>query len=99
LWPQTVLGFATIAVLAATVPSAIPYALFLAGGLAFAVPLAVVTALPVVGRAMVRIGLGRLPEETVPPAALRALALPAIEASASVALSRPARGEAVCSRG
>jgi membrane glycosyltransferase len=99
LWPQTALGFATIVVLAATVPSAIPYALFLAGGLAFAVPLAVVTASPVVGRAMMQIGIGRLPEETVPPPALRALALPAVEASASIALPRPARGEAVCSRG
>ena len=34
-----------------------------------------------VGRALVRVGLGRLPEETAPPAELRALALPALELS------------------
>jgi membrane glycosyltransferase len=62
--------------LAFTVPSAIPYALFIAGGPLVSIPLAMVTASPAVGRALVRIGLGRLPEETAPPAELRALALP-----------------------
>jgi membrane glycosyltransferase len=66
-----------------THPSAIPYALFIAGGLALSVPLAVFTALPRVGRTFARIGVGRLPEETAPPAALRALNLPAIEAAQS----------------
>jgi membrane glycosyltransferase len=82
LWPQTALGLASVAVLAATHPSAITYALFIAGGLAISVPLAVVTALPWLGRLFARIGIGRLPEETDPPPALRALALPAIEAAA-----------------
>jgi len=80
LWPQTVLGLATLGVLAATAPAAIPYALFIAGGLVLAVPLAVLTASPALGRALIRLGIGRLPEETSPPAALRALALPSIEA-------------------
>jgi hypothetical protein len=31
---------------------------------------------------LARIGIGRLPEETAPPAALHALALPAIESAA-----------------
>lgn len=84
LWPQTVLGAASIGVLALTVPAAIPYALFIAGGLMLAVPLAVVTASPAVGRALLRVGLGRLPEEISPPPALRALKLPAIEAAADV---------------
>jgi membrane glycosyltransferase len=75
-------------VLAATHPSAIPYALFIAGGLAAAVPLAVVTAWPRVGRLFARIGVGRLPEETSPPPALRSLGLPAIEAAAPT--KRPA---------
>jgi len=44
------------------------------------VPLAVLTASPALGRALIRLGIGRLPEETSPPAALRALALPSIEA-------------------
>jgi membrane glycosyltransferase len=80
LWPQTLLGLASIGLLAATHPSAIPYALFIAGGLALSVPLAVFTALPRVGHTFARIGVGRLPEETAPPAPLRALDLPAIEA-------------------
>ncbi|HYS47131.1 MAG TPA: glucans biosynthesis glucosyltransferase MdoH, partial [Xanthobacteraceae bacterium] len=68
LWPQTVLGLATLGVLAATAPAAIPYALFIAGGLVLAVPLAVLTASPAFGRALIRLGIGRLPEETSPPA-------------------------------
>ncbi len=82
LWPQTLLGWACIAALAATHPVAIPYALFIAGGLALAIPVAVITASPAFGQALVRIGIGRLPEETQAPDALRALALPAIEIAA-----------------
>jgi membrane glycosyltransferase len=59
-------------------PVAIPYALLIAGGLAFAVPLCVVTANRAVGRALLRAGIGRLPEETT-PSPLDALALPAVE--------------------
>jgi len=83
LWPQTALGLATLAVLAATVPAAIPYALFIAGGLALSIPLAIATTMPAAGPAMVRIGLCQLPEETAPPPELSALALPAIEAAAA----------------
>jgi membrane glycosyltransferase len=83
LWPQTVLGLASLGLLAATAPAAIPYAFIIsAGGLALSVPLAVITASPALGRAFARIGLGRLPEETAPPPALRALALPAVEMAA-----------------
>jgi membrane glycosyltransferase len=79
LWPQTLLGLGSVGVLAVTVPAAIPYALFLAGGLVLSIPFAVLTAAPGLGRALVRIGFCRLPEETAPPAELAALALPAIE--------------------
>ena len=48
--PQTLLGLASIGVLGLTHPSAIPYALFIAGGLALSIPLAVVTAWPTLGR-------------------------------------------------
>jgi len=82
LWPQTLLGLGCVSVLALTVPAAIPYALFLAGGPLLAVPLAVITASPAVGRALLRIGIGRLPEETAPPPVLAALALPAIALAA-----------------
>jgi hypothetical protein len=44
--------------------------------------LAVVTARPRLGTLLTRIGIGRLPEETAPPVALTALALPAVSAAA-----------------
>jgi membrane glycosyltransferase len=78
LWPQTLLGWASIAALAATHPVAIPYALFIAGGLALAIPIAVITASPGFGRKLMRLGLGRLPEETQSAGVLRTLALPAL---------------------
>jgi membrane glycosyltransferase len=87
LWPHTAIGLGTLAILAATHPATIPYALLLAGGPALAVPLAVVTAWPAVGVALARIGIGRLPEETAPPLAFTALALPAVAAAARAATS------------
>ena len=78
-WPHTLIGLAPLLLLAATVPSGIPYALFIAGGPLLSIPLAVVTAAPALGRALVAAGLNRLPEETMPPPELRALRLPAIE--------------------
>ena len=78
-WPQTLLGLASIGVLSVTMPAAIPYALFIAGGLVFSIPLAVITTSPAVGRALARIGLGRLPEETEPPPELRGIGLPALD--------------------
>jgi membrane glycosyltransferase len=78
-WPHTLLGLGCLAILAATHPSALPYALFLAGGLAFSIPLAVITAAPWFGRMLTRLGIGRLPEETIPSPALISLQLPAIK--------------------
>jgi membrane glycosyltransferase len=57
---------------------AIPSALLIAGGLALAVPLCVVTANRAIGAALVRVGIGRLPEETT-PSPLDAVRLPAVE--------------------
>jgi len=82
LWPHTLLGWSCILVLALTVPTAIPYALFIAAGPALSIPLAVISSWPSVGRALMRAGIGALPEENAPPAPLRQLALPAIEAAA-----------------
>jgi membrane glycosyltransferase len=79
LWPHTLLGAVVLSVLAMTEPSAILYVIFLAGGPAVAVPFAMISAWPGVGTFSVRIGIGRLPEETDPPNELRALALPAME--------------------
>jgi membrane glycosyltransferase len=85
LWPQTLLGLASLTTLALTLPAAVPYALFIAGGLALSIPFAVVTAAPRLGRALVAIGFCRLPEEIAPPAELAALGLPAIETAAAAA--------------
>ena len=79
-WPHTLLGIGALVLVAATHPVALPFALFLAGGLALSIPLAVITALPATGGLLTRLGIGRLPEETAPPPSLRALALPAIDA-------------------
>jgi membrane glycosyltransferase len=87
LWPHTLLGCAALGLLAVTQPAAVPYALFLAGGPALAVPFAMMTAWPRLGHFAARVGIGRLPEETARPAVLVALALPAIEQAAP--LPRP----------
>jgi len=81
LWPHTLVGVGAIALLAFTHPAAIPYALPLAAGLALSIPLAVITAWHPVGSALLRLGIGRLPEETAAPVALDALALPAMSAA------------------
>jgi membrane glycosyltransferase len=78
-WPQTLIGLAPIILLAVAAPAAIPYALFIAAGPLLSIPLAVLTASPAVGRALIALGLDRLPEETAPPPELAALRLPAIE--------------------
>jgi membrane glycosyltransferase len=78
-WPQTLIGLAPVLLLAFTAPAAIPYALFIAAGPLVSIPLAVATASPALGRALIALGLDRLPEETAPPPELRALNLPAIE--------------------
>jgi membrane glycosyltransferase len=80
-WPQTLIGLAPVLLLIVTAPSVIPYALLIAGGPLLSIPLAVMTASPALGRALIAVGLDRLPEETEPPPELRALKLPAIELS------------------
>jgi len=83
LWPQTLIGLAPVLLLAVAAPAALPYALLIAAGPLLSIPLAVVTASPALGRALIALGLDRLPEETLPPPELRALELPAIEMSQS----------------
>ena len=83
LWPHTVLGFACLGLIAAHPSGGDSATCFLlAGGPALSIPLAVFTARPALGRLLTRLGIGRLPEETAPPRALTALALPAVAAAA-----------------
>ena len=79
-WPHTLLGIGTLVILGMTHPGAVPYALFLAGGPALSIPLAMVSSLPRVGTILTRFGIGRLPEETAPPIVLADLSLPALAA-------------------
>jgi len=83
-WPHTLFGSAALGVLAVTHPTALPFALFLAGGPALAIPFAMISASPWLGRLSMRIGLGRIPEETARPAELQALVSPAAKAAAPV---------------
>jgi membrane glycosyltransferase len=78
LWPQTLVGWGAIGLVWATQPSALPYVLFLAGGPALSVPFAMLTAWAPLGRLAVRVGVGRLPEETATPEEMLLLSLPAI---------------------
>lgn len=90
LWGQTALGIGCLAALAVWAPAAIPVALLIAGGLALAVPLCVVTANPAVGAALRRIGIGRLPEE-IAASPLDDLALPALKNASDAATAHQRR--------
>jgi membrane glycosyltransferase len=77
-WPQTAFG-ALVAALAwrgGYAWAALP----LSCGLLLAIPLAVATADPRLGRLLARLGLGCIPEETDPPAILRRVGAPALAA-------------------
>jgi membrane glycosyltransferase len=78
LWPHTLLGLSTTALLAVVAPAGVPFAFFIAGGPLLSIPFAVLTSSPALGRALMRSGIGRLPEETQPPPEMQALALPAL---------------------
>ncbi|MFO1074543.1 MAG: glucans biosynthesis glucosyltransferase MdoH [Geminicoccaceae bacterium] len=68
LWPQTVLGAALLLAVAALAPrAALPWALLFGGPLLLAVPFAVVTTHPGLGRWLVRHGIAATPEELLPP--------------------------------
>ena len=85
LWPQTIAGLVILGVVALKAPNDIGFALLGTTGLILATPFAVVTASPLLGDLFARIGIGRIPEENEPPAALLPLHLPAIEINAPVA--------------
>ena len=73
LWPQTLFGALLAGVLAYKVPGALPWAAPLLAAFLLAVPLAVWTASPTLGRWSVRLGLCDIPEDRTPAPALTAL--------------------------
>jgi membrane glycosyltransferase len=85
LWPQLLAGCTILAVVAMKAPRDLGFALLGSTGLILAPVFAVMTASPFIGTLFARIGIGRIPEENEPPAALLPLRLPAIEATAPVA--------------
>ena len=73
------MGCASLGLVLASQPWALPYIFLLAGGPALSVPFAMVTAWPALGSLAARMGIGRVPEETATPEDLLELALPAIK--------------------
>ena len=67
LWPQTLFGAFVCGALALIDPALLLWSLPLTAGYLLAVPLAVSTADPAVGRWVQRIGLCAIPEDIAPP--------------------------------
>jgi membrane glycosyltransferase len=88
-WPQVLAGCTIVGVVAAKAPNDLGFALLGATGLILAVPFAVATASPLIGSYFARLGVARIPEENEPPAVLRPLNLPAIEANTPTTLLQP----------
>lgn len=81
-WPHTLLGLGCIGVLIFKNPAAIPVMLLIVSGPLLAVPLAIISARPGVGRTLLDLGLCSLPEERAPPDILRDIDVPALAARA-----------------
>jgi membrane glycosyltransferase len=77
-WPHTIVGVISVGMLLMENPAAIPVMLLIAGGPLLAIPFAVVTSMPNIGRALINLGLCSLPEELSPPDILRAIDVPAL---------------------
>ena len=71
LWPQTVFGLIITAIMALGAPALILWSLPLVAGFWLAIPFAVITSDPGLGRVLARIGLCALPEELEEPQELR----------------------------
>jgi membrane glycosyltransferase len=84
-WPHTLLGIFLTLSLWITHPNILPYGLIFFSGLLLAVPLAVVTSQPWIGRMMIKKRLLSLPEEISPPSALLALQIKALQVQSAMA--------------
>jgi membrane glycosyltransferase len=90
LWAQTLCGVVATYLFAQISLAAVLWAAPILVSLVIALPFAVLTALPGLGLACARLGIGRIPEETKPPAALAPLHLPAL-----VVHAKPLVGQAI----
>jgi membrane glycosyltransferase len=72
-WPQTLFGVVVCGALYAISPTAFYWSLPLTAGYLLAIPFAVVTAIPELGRLMKRHGIAGIPEDFAPPAEVRAI--------------------------
>jgi membrane glycosyltransferase len=72
LWPHTLFGAALFALAGAVAPALLLWSLPLTLGYVAAIPFAVASAAPVVGRLFAHFGLCAAPEEVAPPPILRA---------------------------
>ncbi len=89
--PQTVFGLALLAVLAFSAPNILFFAAPVVAGLVLAVPFAVWSASPTLGRMMTRAGLCAIPEEAVvPPALIRLRQISRSRDTTTVAAPDPA---------
>ncbi len=73
LWPQLLFGVSLCAALVVISPTALLWSLPLTAGYLLAIPFAVVTANPDVGRFFRRHGIAGIPEDFVPPPEIRAI--------------------------
>ncbi|MEM9781950.1 MAG: glucans biosynthesis glucosyltransferase MdoH [Pseudomonadota bacterium] len=73
-WPQTLLGLSmAAAVLIMSGPGLLAWTAPMVGGLTLAIPFAVLTAAPALGRVATRVGLAAIPDESTPCESLRRL--------------------------
>jgi membrane glycosyltransferase len=79
LWLHQLAGLLAFAWMAYFWPAALPWMVLLMGGLLVAIPFAMITALPDLGRRLAEKRFVALPEETAPTDILRRLQVPAIE--------------------
>lgn len=73
LWPQTLFGIVVCGALYVIAPTVLWWSLPLTAGYLLAVPFAVVTASPALGRWFQRVGLAGIPEDFDPPAEVTAV--------------------------
>ncbi|MEQ1648528.1 MAG: glucans biosynthesis glucosyltransferase MdoH, partial [Hyphomicrobiaceae bacterium] len=73
LWPQTLFGFIVCGALYFIAPTVLWWSLPLTAGYILAIPFAVISASPALGRWFQRVGLAGIPEDFKPPAEIKAV--------------------------